>query len=163
MQAVADKNLIPYIKKCLDETQIDPSQLALEIPEAALNFDSLNLSQTTEALRKLGCPVIIDGYGSSFAAFQRLKQVDCDELKLDSKLIENLAEDELNQHLVRAALEIAKGLHLRTTAKNVTDAQTLKLLHAYGVDRVQGFYIGAPSNTIDQWLTQQGVAQPDLQ
>lgn len=163
MQAVADKSLIPYIKKCLDETQIDPSQLALEIPEAALNFDSLNLGQTTEALRKLGCPVIIDGYGSSFAAFQRLKQVACDELKLDSKLIENLAEDELNQHLVRAALEVAKGLHLRTTAKNVTDAHTLKLLHAYGVDRVQGFYIGAPSNTIDQWLTQPEVAQPDLQ
>src|SRR3546814_8417902 len=60
----------------------------------------------------------------------------------------NLANDPMDQVLVRSMVDIAKRLGKRTVAEFVGDQATLHLLGEYGVDYAQGYFIGKPSGTI---------------
>jgi len=40
---------------------------------------------------------------------------------------------------------IARALGVETVAEGVEDAATLELLREYGVDRAQGWHLGAPA------------------
>ncbi len=55
-----------------------------------------------------------------------------------------LSTDPVNQLLVRALVQIAKGMGKLTVAEQVEDQQALNLLFDYGVDYAQGFLLGIP-------------------
>ena len=67
-----------------------------------------------------------------------------DFLKIDGSFIKDLAMSEVDQHLVKAIVEVARGLGKQTIAEFVGDQQTVDLLQTLGVDFVQGYYIGRP-------------------
>ena len=46
--------------------------------------------------------------------------------------------------MVRAMVDIAAGLGLRTIAEFVESEQTLSMLAEYGIDLVQGYHVGRP-------------------
>jgi EAL domain-containing protein (putative c-di-GMP-specific phosphodiesterase class I) len=46
---------------------------------------------------------------------------------------------------VQSIVLIARGLGVRTVAEGVEDAAALRLLREYGVDRAQGWHLGAPA------------------
>jgi len=50
-----------------------------------------------------------------------------------------------DQAFVRAINEMSHALGLRTIAECVEDEATLELLRAFGIDLVQGFFIGKPA------------------
>jgi EAL domain-containing protein (putative c-di-GMP-specific phosphodiesterase class I) len=47
--------------------------------------------------------------------------------------------------VVRAVVDIARGLGKRTVAEFVEDAETLELLRGMGVDFAQGYHVAKPS------------------
>jgi len=67
-----------------------------------------------------------------------------DYLKLDGGFVQNLPRDPADQHLVKAMVEVARGLGKQTIAEFVGDAATISLLQEYGVDYAQGYFIGRP-------------------
>ena len=50
-----------------------------------------------------------------------------------------------DRHVVQAIVNLASGFEAQTIAEGVEDAETLKLLSAYGVDYAQGFHLGRPA------------------
>ncbi len=46
--------------------------------------------------------------------------------------------------MVKALVELARGMGKQTIAEYVEDAATVELLHDYGVDYAQGFEVGRP-------------------
>jgi EAL domain-containing protein (putative c-di-GMP-specific phosphodiesterase class I) len=46
--------------------------------------------------------------------------------------------------MVKAMVEIARGLELRTIAECVETAESLQLLQEYGIDFAQGYHLGRP-------------------
>ena len=92
----------------------------------------------------MGCRFGLDDFGIGFSSFSYLKQLPVDFLKIDGSFISELKHNKTDQHLVRAMVEIARGLGKQTVAEFVGCEETVQLLSKYRVDYAQGYYIGKP-------------------
>ena len=104
-------------------------------------------------LRSLGCHFALDDFGSGFASFYYLKHLQFDFLKIDGEFISKLIETPADQLVVRAVVDIARGLGTKTIAEFVADDDTVELLHELGVDYGQGYHLGRPAPLSDRLPT----------
>ena len=144
-KAFADSQLLPLIERELVTAAIRPGSLVLEVTETAAIINIHQAQAFVRTLKGLGCRFALDDFGVGFSSFSHLKHLPVDFVKLDGSFIRNLANDPLDQHLVRAMVEVARGLGQETIAEYVEDAETLRLLREYGVGYAQGHFIGRPS------------------
>ncbi len=143
--AFADPKLLPLIRQELIAAAIDPSRIVFEITESAAIANIGQAQQFILALKDLGCRFALDDFGAGFSSFNHLKQLPVDYLKIDGSFIRDLPHDPVDQQLVRAMAEAARGLGKKTVAEFVGDADTVRLLRALGVDYAQGYHIGEPA------------------
>ncbi len=147
-KAFADPELLPLIKREIEATGINPAFLVLEITETVAGADSMAGRSWIHSVRELGCEFALDDFGSGFSSFSYLKNLPVDYLKIDGSFIRNLAESPMDQELVRAMVQVARGLGRRTIAECVENSDTLMLLRDLGVDYAQGYHIGRPTPMI---------------
>ncbi|MGQ3683647.1 MAG: EAL domain-containing protein, partial [Candidatus Loosdrechtia sp.] len=69
--------------------------------------------------------------------------------KINGGMIYNLPNDPGDQHIVKAIVDMAHGLGKKVIAGFVNDEETMQMLKNYGVDYVQGYYIGMPAETME--------------
>jgi len=143
-KAFADRELLPMIEHELAATAIPPSSLVLEVTETAAIANIHQAERFVRTLKALGCQFALDDFGVGFSSFYRLKHLPVDYLKIDGSFIRNLPHDPLNQHLVKAIVEVARGLGIWTIAEWVGDEETVNMLREYGAGYAQGFHIGRP-------------------
>jgi len=145
-KSFADKQLLPLIRNELAAAGIDTATLILvfEITETALIENMADAQNFISELKSIGCLFALDDFGIGFSSFNYVKQLPVDYLKIDGSFIINLSHDTTDQHLVKAMVEVARGLGKKTTAEFVGSEETLRLLREYGVDYAQGYHIGKP-------------------
>jgi diguanylate cyclase (GGDEF)-like protein len=147
--AFEDAELLPLIRRELAVRNVRPDLLTLEVTETAAIADMDRAANFIGSLKKLGCRFALDDFGVGFSSFSHLKQLPVDYLKIDGSFIRELPSDEVDQHLVRAMVDVARGLGRETIAEFVQDEATMKLLRELGVDYGQGFYLGRPSPALE--------------
>ncbi|HHT9112826.1 MAG TPA: EAL domain-containing protein [Candidatus Wunengus sp. YC65] len=143
-KSFTDRELLLTIKKELTTTGINAANLVLTITENALMANMFMAERFIKALKDMGCRVGIDDFGIGFSSFNFLKKLPVDYLKIDGSLIQDITNNPVDQHLVRAMVEVARGLGKQTVAEFVENKATIQLLSEYGVDFGQGYYIGKP-------------------
>lgn len=142
--ALNDKSLLPLIEAELNRTGIDPSLFGIEITETAAVRDMGKAREFIETLKRLGCRVALDDFGSGFSSFYYLRNLPIDSLKIDGSFVQNMPKSRQDQHVVKAIVELAAGFGVESTAEYVEDETTLALLREYGVTHAQGFHIARP-------------------
>ena len=143
--AFADPDLASLIQREIASKAIDPSSLVLEVTETAAIANLDEAQRFIETLRAAGCSFALDDFGVGFSSFAHLKYLPVDYLKIDGSFIKDLSRSTVDQHLVRAIVDVARSLGKQTIAEFVEDEQTLALLREYGVDYAQGFHVGRPA------------------
>jgi EAL domain-containing protein (putative c-di-GMP-specific phosphodiesterase class I) len=143
-RSLADSTFLDVLRGELSTTGIDPSLLVLEITETGAIADMDLARRFVNDVRALGCRLALDDFGSGFASFYHVKHLAVDYLKLDGSFICHLPSDEVDQSLVKAISELARGMGRRTIAEFVGDEETVRLLREFGIDYGQGFYLGEP-------------------
>lgn len=137
--------LFKRISKILEESVVDPSRLLFEITETSALQDIKQARNFIAKLKSLGCQFAIDDFGAGYGSFHYLKELPVDYIKIDGSFICDLSENSADKFFVKAIVDVAKGLGVKTIAEYVTNADTLALLASFGVDYAQGFYIGKPA------------------
>jgi diguanylate cyclase (GGDEF)-like protein/PAS domain S-box-containing protein len=132
------------LTEALASHDVDPSRLAIEITETAIILDIMTIVDAMDCIKRLGCRVVLDDFGSGFTSFLQLKQLSVDEIKIDGSYVHNVELSTNDQHLVRAMTEMAQGLGIQTTAEFVTSKEGMDLVRSFGVDMAQGYFIGEP-------------------
>lgn len=143
-KAFSDRELLALIKHELAVTGINPANLVLEITETAAITDLYQAEKFIRSLKRLGYRFGLDDFGVGFSSFYYLKHLPIDFLKIDGSFIRDLPHDPVDQHLVKAIVEIARALDKKIIAEFVSDKETVRLLQQFGVDYAQGYYIGRP-------------------
>ncbi len=142
--AFQDPALYQLIKDSIAKYQINPNRLLFEITETAAVANANQTREMVSKLRELGCRFALDDFGSGFSSFNYVKEFPVDQLKIDGAFIRNLVSDPVDQSLVRSMIDVGRSLGKEVIAEFVEDEETYELLKRYGVDYVQGYYIGKP-------------------
>jgi diguanylate cyclase (GGDEF)-like protein len=143
-KSLGDSELLAIIERELASGDIDPGALVWEVTETSAIADFDRANEFIRTLKGLGCQFALDDFGIGFSSFHHLKHLPVDYLKIDGSFIRNLPHDAVDQHLVQAMVQVAKGLGKQTIAEFVENEETLKLLREYDVDYAQGYHIGRP-------------------
>jgi EAL domain-containing protein (putative c-di-GMP-specific phosphodiesterase class I) len=113
-----------------------------------------------QTLRKLGCKFSLDDFGSGLSSFTYLKNLPVDYLKIDGQFIRNVAEDSVDESMVRAINQVGRAMGIATIAERVESKKVLDKLGDLGIEFAQGFFIAPPTSvqTFEPWATDFNVA-----
>ena len=159
--ALSDGELLEMLQQELAAGAVEPDQLILEITETAAIQDMQQARAFVEHLRRLGLRFALDDFGVGFGSFYYLKHLPVDYLKIDGTFIRRLGQDPVDAHVVRAIVELARGLGIQTIAECVEDPATLQELRRFGVDFAQGYSVGRPV-PVDELAFADLPSPPDL-
>jgi diguanylate cyclase (GGDEF)-like protein/PAS domain S-box-containing protein len=155
-RALIDTELLPTIERLIANVGIDPTRLGFEVTETAVIADISHAEAFISRLRDMGCRFSLDDFGSGFSSFYYLRHLPLDCLKIDGSFIRNLPRSPQDQHLVKAIVELCRGLSVKVAVECVEDQETLDMAAELGVDLAQGYHIGRPSPVEDLQHTLRG-------
>ena len=147
--SITDLSVLEYIERQLDEGEADPARCTFEITQTARIEDYDTAAGFADRLTEFGCEVAIDDYGAGAGPFAYLKKVPFDVIKIDGAFIRDMPRNDVDQLVVKAIVQIARGLGKRTIAEFVEDEATKTMLRDYGVDMAQGYHLGRPTDAAD--------------
>lgn len=139
----ADPRLIDDVLVALEEADLPPYHLELEITEAVAMTDVAASRRSLDGLRAFGVEVAIDDFGSGYSSLAYLKRLPVTRLKIDRSFVANVTE-ERDQAIIAAILQLARALDLKTTAEGVETVEQLAALRRLGCPFAQGFYFARP-------------------
>lgn len=142
---MGDEELLSFLKSKISEAGADPRRVIFEITETAA-ISNLELAVNfVKALNSIGCKFALDDFGVGFTSFTYLKKLMVDYIKIDGAFIRRLHENADDQVFVKAMIDVARGLNIKTIAEFVEQEEVLKVLKRYGGDYAQGYFIGKPA------------------
>ena len=146
------------VRQALAESGLAPQGLELELTESLLLQGEETVLGALAQWRARGIHLAIDDFGTGYSSLAYLKRFPLDKLKIDRSFVINLKEDKGDRAIVRAMIQIARSLNLRTVAEGVEEADLANRLRAMGCDEVQGYLYTRPLSVADfeAWLDDQG-------
>jgi len=143
-RSIEDPTLAYFILKELEQQNVEPWRLLVELTETAAVADLHDAQNFIDVLSKVGCRMCLDDFGVGFSSFGYLKHLKVDTVKIDGLFIRDLIEDKDNQTFVKAIINVAKSMDKETIAEFVENEETLLMLNSFGIDLVQGYYLSKP-------------------
>ena len=141
--------LYEYLQIRAQEYKIEPSRVTLEILENITTcMHHKSIFNQLSKIKNLGFQIAIDDFGTENANFSRLMDIEFDYIKLDGTFIRKLSDNKKQQLIVRSIVELAKVLGVKTVAEFVEDEAICLAAKECGIDYMQGYYLGVPSETL---------------
>ncbi|SIO70970.1 PAS domain S-box-containing protein/diguanylate cyclase (GGDEF) domain-containing protein [Burkholderia sp. GAS332] len=132
------------VLRALADTGFTPNLLELEITESVLIRNTEQVLATVQRLKQLGVTISVDDFGTGYSSLAYLKRLEVDKLKIDRAFVRDLCRNANDKSIVRAIIQMAHALNLRTIAEGVEDEATLASLQQLQCDEVQGYLIAKP-------------------
>ena len=132
------------VRLALEESGLDPHCLELELTESILIQNVESVLAIVQRLKQSGVKFSIDDFGTGYSSLSYLKRFDIDKLKIDQSFVRDLATDPDDAAIVRAIIQMAHSLSLKTIAEGVETEEMLTRLRAFACDEGQGYHFGRP-------------------
>lgn len=139
-----DPMLLDTLQGLLEEHQIDPGELLLEITESAYTQESEQIVSTVNKLRALGFHIEMDDFGTGYSSLNMISTLPIDALKLDMQFIRTAFSGKHDTRMLEVIIDIADYLKVPVIAEGVETEVQLRALKAMGCDLVQGYYFSRP-------------------
>lgn len=140
---IIEANFLPFIKDMFTKYDIK-DKIVFEILEDQSIKDYNVLTNFITEVKKLGCKVAIDDFGSGYSNFEHLLKMNIDYLKIDASLIKNIAKDNNSYKVTKTVIDFAKTLNLKTIAEFVENKEIFDMVRNLGSHYSQGYYFSAP-------------------
>jgi len=138
------QDIVSLIKTNLEETQLPPEYLQIEITETAI---MLNLDDTEQKLReinKMGVKIAIDDFGVGYTSISHLKRFPVHFLKIDRAFIHGIPDSKDDIAIVRTIVVLSQNLDLKCIAEGVETEQQVLCLKELGCQMAQGYFYSRP-------------------
>jgi len=126
----------------------DPSRVSFEIVESENINNSAEVVSFIRELKKYGCKILIDDFGSGYANFDYLLSLGADGLKIDGSLIKNILNDKNSQVIVKTIVSFAKEVNMQVIAEFVENREIFDYLQTLGIDCYQGYFYSPPKDDL---------------
>ena len=138
-----DVKLVDYIKETLEDYQIDPSLLELEITENIFAEKKDEVINILNRLKALGLKISLDDFGTGYSSLNYLTFMPLDRIKLDKSLKDKFIESE-NINLIDSLIALAHGLNLKVVTEGVEKIEEFTRMKIAGSDYLQGYLFSKP-------------------
>lgn len=138
------KDLIPMIRRCLEDSGLQPECLELEITESTAMSRAEEVDRLLHEIRAIGATLSIDDFGTGYSSLAYLKRFPVQALKIDRAFVRDLGRDEDSASIIRSIIGLGHSLKLRIVAEGVETEEQLEFLRGLSCDEYQGFLSGRP-------------------
>jgi EAL domain-containing protein (putative c-di-GMP-specific phosphodiesterase class I)/GGDEF domain-containing protein len=152
-RSTQDGGWLTLLTETVDQTPDIAPRLTVEITETAAQGDLKHTARFCAEVQALGCMVALDDFGSGYTSFRQLKALSVDLIKIDGAFVRDLTDNSDSRFFVKTLLDFTRGFGLKSVAEFVETGEIAKMLMELGVDYLQGYYFGKPSNT-RPWVKQ---------
>ncbi|MEH7445092.1 EAL domain-containing protein [Bacillus sp. JJ1122] len=141
-------DLIRIIKNAIDQYQIQPSLLEIEITEGAMQ-DTKETIPILRKLKDLGITIAVDDFGTGYSSLSYLKQFPIDVLKIDQSFVRDIKYNEKDAAIITTIIHLGKSLGMEIVAEGVEEQSQVDFLIAADCEKAQGFYFAKPLRAQD--------------
>jgi len=135
---------IKTISNILDETQLPPNLLELELTESTLVSSVMDAASLLSQLHKLGVKVSLDDFGTGYSSLNYLTRMPINTLKIDKSFIDNISYNDKDAYIANTIIQLAHRLNIKVVAEGVETKEQLELLRQQNCDMIQGHIISKP-------------------
>jgi diguanylate cyclase (GGDEF)-like protein/PAS domain S-box-containing protein len=133
---------IDEVRQVLQETEISPASLTLELTESVMMQDMELSLLRLKALRALGVKLAIDDFGTGYSSLNYIRQLPVDVLKIDRSFLAD-PNPEVAE-LTEAIVQLARIFKLKVVAEGIESPAQIKRLQLINCDFGQGFHFAEP-------------------
>ncbi|MDZ4202138.1 MAG: EAL domain-containing protein [Gallionella sp.] len=147
-------SLPALVTRILDEAQLPPEYLELELTEGVAMHDPQAAIGVMNDLHERGVRMSIDDFGTGYSSLSYLKKFKVYKLKIDQSFVRDISTDLEDKAIVSAVINMAASLGLQTIAEGVETDSQLAYLREQGCKEVQGYYFSKPLPAADfeRWV-----------
>ena len=140
----ANENYIQNLKDIVDDFNILPKNLELEITETYIMQNHTLAIEKMQEIRKLGFNIAIDDFGTGYSSLSYLKKFPINKIKIDKSFVLDIIDDQDDNDMVKAIVNIAKIFNLEVQAEGVETNKHFDILKDLGANIAQGYFFAKP-------------------
>lgn len=141
---LSNREIVNMIAQTIEPYDFDRSLLQLEVTESCYMDNPEHLLQALQSLKQLGFTILMDDFGSGYSSLHMLYTLALDVLKIDRIFLVDLNEEPRSIPVLKAIVQLAKGLGLPVIAEGVETEDQLQCLKRLDCDFAQGYYLCKP-------------------
>ena len=145
---LAQPDFVQQVKQILQETELNPHNLKLEITESSLVEDTQATIIILKELKAMGIEFSLDDFGTGYSSLSYLHQFPFDTLKIDRSFVKSIENNSEKLSIVRAIIALARSLGMDTIAEGIETVNQLARLKALKCEYGQGYFLFKPLDKI---------------
>jgi EAL domain-containing protein (putative c-di-GMP-specific phosphodiesterase class I) len=135
---------VSLVKYVLDNSDVDPANLELELTESVIMQDTENTMRSLADLNALGVRLAIDDFGTGYSSLSYLHRLPVQRLKIDRSFVCNLPHAPDGAMIVQSIMLLGRNLGKQIIAEGIETMEQKQFLQHAGCIEGQGFLFGEP-------------------
>jgi diguanylate cyclase (GGDEF)-like protein len=141
---ILSPNLVRYLTQLLDEYQVPPSGVEIEVTESCFMRQLGETRSVLRALNENGIATALDDFGTGFSSLSYLRQLPLQCLKIDQSFTQSMLQDPNAEKLTQAIVAMGIALKMSIVAEGVETREQMNWLLAHGCHIGQGYFFSPP-------------------
>ncbi|QIB69877.1 EAL domain-containing protein [Aminipila butyrica] len=140
---IKDKTYVQYLKELLEEHQISPELIEIEITESIFMNNNEKAMKLFKDFLSIGVRLALDDFGTGYSSINYLTYIPVSKIKLDKSLVDiylTPGKDTFIKNIIR----LVHCLGLKITVEGVEKKSQYHRLRKFGCDYIQGYYFSQP-------------------
>lgn len=143
VRQLQEDRFIDTVKGVLEDTELDPRYLDLEITESVMQNSETTASILNE-LKELGVTLAIDDFGTGYSSLSLLKHLPIDKIKIDKSFVDDIIHHSNQGAMVKTIIDMGHNLQFNVIAEGVEELEQVEFLMRNGCRVGQGYYFSRP-------------------
>ncbi|MCC0719892.1 EAL domain-containing protein [Clostridioides sp. ZZV14-6105] len=135
-----DPNLPEQIKNIIENKNINPNMLGIEITEQVALSGSQIIIERINAIHDLGIKLIMDDFGMGHSSLIYLQNNNFDIVKLDGSLVKEILINKRSSEIIMSIVNLSKNLDFDIIVEYVENLNQRDKLYGLGCEIYQGYY-----------------------
>lgn len=137
-------NLVDLVSQVLQDTELDPQYLELEITESIAMYNEQYVIAKLDALKNLGVKIAIDDFGTGYSSLSYLKKFPFHTLKIDKSFVTDIEDDSADTKIITTIIAMAHNLKVNVIAEGIETDEQLLFLKQQNCNEAQGYLFSKP-------------------
>lgn len=144
MVQCSDEKLAERYIRIMEEYNINPKFINLEITESATVEMKKTLLANMKKLIQYGITFSLDDFGTGQSNLNYIVEMPVQIVKFDREMTKSYFESHKGRFVMNAAMHMIQGMKLHIVSEGIETKEQLETMEELGIEYIQGFYFSKP-------------------